>query len=311
MVDSCARVIVGLLILYCALAQTRIGSVTLTPRTATVSFTVALPLLFFVVIPRAGATESERIARVAIAALAVLESLLAYPVAGAQVWWASLLIVPAGVLCLMDGVRQLRPALSPRYSLGNAGGNPDPQQVPLTHRGFVAGLIASAALLAGIGWFSWDFFGDLFVESSSYSANTAVTLPGSGLIRLPATQARTLESLSQAIRAQCSTLVTFPGLNSFYFWAKETPPSGFNTTDWLYLLDRAQQDQFVHRIEVKDQSRRCVVESPVMVYGWVLASGGHPPPQLPLLRLIERFDHENNPPRVFGGYQLFVSHAAK
>ncbi len=100
LVDCIADVAVGLLILYCALQETQLAF--------TNTFTLALPLLCFAAIPRAQATESERMARMALVSLAVIEGLLAYPVAGAQVRWSTLLIIPVGMLCLHDGVRQLR-----------------------------------------------------------------------------------------------------------------------------------------------------------------------------------------------------------
>ena len=112
---ACAHLIVGALVLYCALDQAQIRN----PGTFAVNFIIALPPLFFVAIPPHGATESERIARVGVVALAVLESLLAYPVAASQTFWAALLIVPAGVLCLHDGVRQLRPALAATRRTGS------------------------------------------------------------------------------------------------------------------------------------------------------------------------------------------------
>jgi len=283
LVDTCVHMAAGSLILYCAITQGQANP------PFVVSFTVALPLLFFAAIPPVGASDSERIARVAAASLAVLEGLLAYPVAGAQVKWCSLLSVPAGMLCLHDGVRQLRPALAAaRYH----------------YRRITAALLASVLLFGGLAWLVWVFVGNVSLETSSYRANTPVTLLGSDMIRLPAGQARTLESLSQAIRTNCSTFVAVPALDSLYFWTDENPPANwFNV--WFYTLDRPLQKQIVHNLEGRAASRFCVVDNPYWASFW---AQGHVLPQLPLARLAERFRRENGPPMLFDGYQLFVSH---
>ena len=104
--DSLAHIAVGLLMLYIT-----VGEANLTSKfDFSGQFVVALPLLFFSAVPRTEATESERIARLALVALAVLEGLIAYPVAGAQIAWSSMLIVAVGVLCLHDGLRSLHPS---------------------------------------------------------------------------------------------------------------------------------------------------------------------------------------------------------
>ena len=280
-IEACAHIAAGLLILYCAISQGQIRP------PFSVTFTVALPLVFFVAIPPTWASESERVARVALASLAVLEGLLAYPVAGAQVWWSSLLLVPAGMLCLHDGVRQV-------HVLGSLHRHT---------RRVATDLLVPIVVSAGVAWLSWVFVGNLSVESSDYYSRTPVTLPGSDLIRLPVHLATALESLSHAISAQCSSFVTFPDLNSFYFWTGESPPTDwFNV--WFYTLDAHLQKQIARNIEGPDRSRFCVVDSPRWSRYW---AQGHVLPQLPLAREVEKFRREHSPPELFGGYRLFVS----
>jgi hypothetical protein len=291
-VDAFAHVAVGLLILYFALQEAHFLSPV---PTITNTFPAALPLLCFAAIPPLLSTQAERIARVAVVALAVLEGLVAYPVAGAQVRWSSLLIVAAGMLCLHDGLSQLFPIL-----------------VSARHRGrrVIVGVIASTVVLAGFAWFVGVIIGEMSAEASSYQANTQITLPGSGMIRLPATQAEPLELISRAIRAQCSTFVTLPATNSLYFWTEEGPPTDwFNV--WFYTGDRTLQRQIVDAIDRPDRSRFCVVDNADALLSWK----GLVVPQLPLVQLEERLRREDSPPQRFGmvnspyGYQLFVSHA--
>jgi hypothetical protein len=279
--NASVRIFVGLFILYCALAQGEIRS----SLVASTSFTYALPLLFVVAIPKGGATEGEQLARVALAAIAVLEGLLAYPVAGAQVRWASLLIVPAGVLCLHDGLRELRPFAERR-------------------RRWSAARLGSIAVVVGICWLAWVFLVDLSGGMRAYSGNSASKLPGSGLMHINDWQSEQLESLSRAIRENCSTFLTLPGMNSLYFWAEKEPPTSFNTNSWFYLSDTSEQAHVVRRVERLDPSRLCVVDSPRALFVW---TRNRPLPNRPLVRFIQKFEREATSIRHFGYYRLFMT----
>jgi hypothetical protein len=302
LLGSFVSLLAGLLIVYYALAPLQIWSRYLGISAAfgnlslvgvsRYSFTGGLPLLFIAVVPPVGATESERTARVAVVALAVVESLIAYPVSGSQVSWASVLIVPAGMLCLHDGVRQLRPALA----VTRHGG-----------RRAAVSLVTSVAVLAGIAWLAWVFLGNLSDSARAYNADKPSTLPGSEMIRIPTAENETLTSLSQAIHERCSTFVTLPGMNSLYFWAEETPPTWFNATDWMNLFDYSQQEEIVRDLDRQNPSRLCVVDNPSLIYFWDFYADG-PEPQRPLVRLIGRFEQQNGPPKVIDGFRLFVSH---
>jgi hypothetical protein len=283
-VDAALHVVAGLAMLYIAVTQAQLAP------PIPVSFTVALPLLFFAAVPPVGASQSERVARVVLVSLAVLEGLIAYPVAGAQIEWSSLLIIPAGMLCLNDGLRQLRRPLA-RARLGYR---------------VVAGVVTSALLLSGLGWLASVFVGNLSDETTGYYANVKTTLPGSDKVRLPAPQAAGLESLTHAIRSQCSSLVTLPALNSLYLWTGESlPPDWFNT--WFYTSDGPQQEQIVQNVERQGSAGFCVVYSPEW---WTFWLQGHRPPELPLLRFVQSFLKTNSPPQVYTGYELFVSRHA-
>lgn len=283
LVEAGLHVGVGLLILYFALQQAQVAFST--------SFFWALPLLFFAAIPPFGATESERIARVAVVALAVVEGMLAYPVAGAQVRWSAILFVPAGMLCVVDGVRQLRPDLAVARRRGRRVG---------------AALLTSVVLLASLAWLASVWFRDLSTETNGYEANTPVTLLGSNMIHLPVAQAENLETLSKAIRTQCSSFVTLPDMNSLYLWTGENPPTNWYNV-WFYTVDVSLQKELVHQVEGQDRSRFCVVYNPTW---WAFWAQGHVLPQLPFARFVERFEKEHGPPTLFGAYQLYKSSRA-
>jgi hypothetical protein len=284
--DAWARVAVGFLIVGIVLQLDRFGV------SSTVSWTAALPLLFLAAIPPVGATDSERIARVGVVTLAVLEFLVAYPQAGIDhTHWSSLLLVPVGILCLHDGLHQLRPGSASVRRLGRFI-----PQVTL------AGLLASVVVVVGLGLLASVWHADLSVERKSYWADKPLSLPGSELIHLPYWQATSLNSLSNAIREQCSTLLIQPEMNSFYFWTGESPPGDWSNA-WFSTGDASLQAQIAHRIEAQDQSRFCVLDNP---YWWSFLAQGHLVPQMPLTRLVESFKSQNDPPEVFYGYELFV-----
>jgi hypothetical protein len=289
LVDACAHVAAGLFIIYCALQEAQL-SVLPSQLSFTNTFALALPLLFLGAIPRIGASESERIARVVVVALAMLEGLLAYPVAGAQIRWSSLLIVPVGMFCLFDGVRQFRPAIAIPHRRGLR---------------FATDVPIWLVTLAGLAWLASVFVRDLSAEARAYHAETPLTMPGSNMIHLPTTQAQALELVSHAIHTQCSTFLTLPAMDSLYFWSGESaPPNWFNV--WFYTGDASQQRQIVHRIERQDRSRFCVVENTYWLSFWK----GHVVPQLPMARLVETFRRQNSPPELVDGYQIFKTHRA-
>ncbi len=285
LLDVWAHVGVGLLILYFALQQATVAYfAVLFP----VSFTVALPLLFFAAIPPVGATDSERVARVGVVALAILEAFVAYPVAGAQIRWSTVLVVPVGMLCLHDGIHQLHPDVAVVRRLG---------------RHAVTGLLPVVVVVVGCGWLASYWHGNLAIESKQYHTSTPLRLPGSHLIHIPYSQAATLSALTDAIRMQCSTFVAVPELNSFYFWTGESPPTDDWLNSWFYSAGAPLQTEVVHQVEEHDRTRFCVLDNPKLWAGW---DQGHPVPQLPLTRLVERFKQQNGPPAPYDGYQLYV-----
>lgn len=271
------HVVAGLVILYFSLllASTRPHSPAM--------FLVALPLVFLAAVPPVGASDSERIARVGVVALAVLEALVAYPLAGAQVRWAQLLIVPAGVLCLHDGVHQLHPSIAVLRRLGNQAFN---------------GLLALVVVLSSLGWLALVWHGDLWTERQVYVTNTKLNLPGSNLIHLPSYEVSTLSAVTRAIRSECSTFIAVPGLNSFYFWTGEKPPTDDWLNVWFYSADVSLQRQVAQLVETRDRSGFCILNNPHWWSGW---AQGNEVPQLPLTRLVERFMKQNSSPQLFLG----------
>jgi len=283
--ESLARVVIGLAIVYCVVSASK--------RFATPpGFAVAAPLLFFAAVPLRDEPQGKRVTRSVLVAMAVLESLIAYPVSGAQIEWSSLLMVPAGLLCLHDGYSQWQLASLSRRRI-------DRSAIPL-----IAG---GVGLLAGLVWSASTFLSAISASVTKYDAEPALALPGSNSVHVSAYMAHVLESLTRAIRAQCTSFYSLPGLNSFYFFTNERPPtSSLNATAWMYLFDKFQQTQVVRSIEGERSHRFCVVDNQIDLKLW---EQGRRLPNTSLVRFVKDFETRHAPGQPYGVYDylLFVS----
>jgi len=156
---------------------------------------LALPLVWLAALaPRDDlSSPSDGYARLLLPALAVMESLQAYPVAGSQVAIASLGVVFVGAITLNDGVRQLR---------AWAAGRNRPRLVGAANFAPLAALILSLA--ATSLWAS--------VAAASYTAGSSLGLPGAQLLRLGAVQRDPIRSLTASARRECTSFITMPAI---------------------------------------------------------------------------------------------------
>jgi hypothetical protein len=244
---------------------------------------LALPLVWVAVLAPAGDHENPTDAsvRLLLAALAVMEILMAYPVAGTQLWVAAAFLVPVGAIIFNDGLRQLRAWAADRHS-----------------RSFltVATSLSPGALIVSVA--VWPLF--VFYAASAYAAGQPLGLPGTELIRVPRAQASSLQSLVHAIDQDCAGLVTMPGMPSLYLWTGRGGISQLNP--WMFSLDDAQQQSVV--TQIRDQPGMCAVISPTLVDFW---AGGRPVPRRPL---VEYIDTAFQPAGTFGIYELLISRPA-
>lgn len=278
-----ARMAAGLFVLFCTVLQGQFPA-----PMGRLNLVVALPLLFLVVPAQRASDDNGLLVRVFVVALAAMEVLQVFPVAGAQISWASVLLVPAGMLCLLDGLALMR-----RTSDASA---------------WRKATTYAAVAVMGIGllWLANDFADNFRKVQTAYQANPPMTLPGTDLVHVARPADVLLSSLSDSIRKSCSGFITYPGMNEFYFLTRETPPTSFNTTDWMFLIPSSQQEQIVTCIKQEGSARFCVLESPFWVSVWVGSSPTKRLPDRPLVRFIESFERAHGQPQIFGGYRLFV-----
>ncbi|HEX7278636.1 MAG TPA: hypothetical protein VF255_03330 [Solirubrobacterales bacterium] len=215
--------------------------------------------------PPATANLPSRFARLLLPPLAVLQALHAFPVAGSQVMWSTFLLIPIGAICVANGVRGIAAALTDaneRIALGLAGAA---AAVALT-------LFAANATLRE----------PLDEARLVYDSRVSLDLPGAESIRLAPEEVESYHQIVAAINRNCGAFLAEPGMNSFYVWTGQAPPTGQNATAWMTLFDDERQQQVV------DQTRSidglCLLRNVPLAAGW----NGAQTPEGPLVDYLSR-----------------------
>lgn len=208
-------------------------------------------LAWVIVVRGSGAARPpSEFARLALASIAVLQALQPFPVAGSQWASAGLTLLPVGAVALNDALAGLVPELLPRPAR------------------LLSALPVTAFALAFLVIVLVPFTSQNQVQ---YRQGTAIGVPGTDRLRLPPEQAGAYRRLTADLDADCSTFVSLPGQNSLYLFAGSTPPTGYNTTAWMFLLDGRQQDAIVAALEASP--RPCVVENDLLLGFWTSRTG--------------------------------------
>jgi hypothetical protein len=249
-----ARLAAGLFILL---------SVLLLP---TPTWLLGLALAWLVARPAEGAPAQY--VRFLLPALAVMESLQAYPVAGTQLSLAALTLILVGAIVLNDGITGLKASWAPRVAQ--------------------LALIFAAAVLVLEG----------FVAGSQFIGDIPFGLRGAESVRMPAQQATELRELVAAIDSRCSSFITLPGMNSIYIWTGQEPPSDLRYGVWWLIPDPADQQAIVKKLD--GEPRLCVVKNQTLIEFWAQS---RPVPAQPMVDFI---DTSFVPTATYGDYVLLV-----
>jgi len=228
--------------------------------------------------PPPGARPPAAFARLLLPLLAVLQALHAYPVAGSQTLWSSFLLIPVGAICVANGVRGLYRVLDGR-----------PERPALV----AAGAVGAALLLWTI--FDHSMREPLHEARGAYDASVSLDLPGAESIRVPEAEAELYGEIAATIRRRCPALVMLPGMDSFYLWSEQEPPTDYNATGWPTLFDAEHQRQVI--ADTRAIEGLCLLRNLPLAEGW---SGGTIPPG-PLVRYLHR---GFVPLASFGDYRL-------
>jgi hypothetical protein len=215
-----------------------------------------------------------RFPRYLLAALAVVQILHAYPIAGSQIGFAAFLLAPIGLICIRDGFVDLLAANQQRL---------DRIYFTITHAILV--YLTTAGLLL------------LYLKTVEFQRGMPLELPGSQRIRLDPDRAKLYREISETIKQNCGSFVTQPGMNSFYFWTKIRPPTDQNVTFWSRLLSDTTQERIVMKLEAIDGL--CLLRnSSIQQDFW---ERGQPRLEPPLVRFLS---DGFIPVRIFGDYEL-------
>jgi hypothetical protein len=281
-----ARVVVGLAIWACT---ARLGPFGLNPADVPV---IALPLTlaWVAALKPAGLIEpgAMRFARLALPAVAVAETLQAYPVAGTQVSAAAVTFVPVGGLCLSDGWR----------SLQAWAGTRDPLTTTRVSATLGVAAVAVACMLTYTGVVRPGVR-----AAVAYHDQKALSFVGATRLRIPTDQRDTYEALVRLIRGNnCTALVGLPSTNSLYLWSFIDPPLPTLPSVWMTQLSAARQQRALDQI--RRSPRPCGVRNNDLLSRWMQ---GRPIPQRPLYRYVER---EFEPKAQVGNYTFLLPKAS-
>ncbi len=176
--------------------------------------------------------EKLDFARALLPALAILQSLHAFPIAGSQAAWAALPLVPVGAMCIGDGLAQLGLTRA-RMQLATS----------------------LLFLTFAVSWLppAWQ------QSRAAYASSVPLGLPGASLVHVPADQAALLRQVTQSLRDNCDTFISLPGLDSFYIFGQLQPPSPLPSR-WMWLIDDVPHQQALVEAS-KRITRLCVAEN--------------------------------------------------
>jgi len=221
-----------------------------------------------------GSSPSTAFARLLLPLLAVLQALHAYPVAGSQTLLAAFLLIPVGALCVANGVRGIATAI---------GDGADRRALA----GF--GVVAAVVLL----WFVGNSYlrEPLRSAPGAYDANVALELPGSSSIHLGEEEAQLYERVTATLDRNCPAIVMEPGMDSFYLWTEQEPPS-FTATGWETLFDETHQRRVIE--DTRGIAGLCLLRNPALAAGW----GESPGP------LVSYLEEGFQPLAKVGDYEL-------
>jgi hypothetical protein len=210
-------------------------------------------------------TPARRFVRLFVPALAVLQVLHAFPVAGSQIRFAAFLLVAVGAVCIGDGLAELNAS---RLGLGR----------PTTR------LVAAGAFGLAI----WLGFTSLILPlrnaAAAYHAGTSIRVAGATRIRVPAGTAHELAGVVTTLRERCKTFITMPGLGSLYLMAQQTPPTWKNSSGLPWAWSNRTQQGMVNQL--RDVPGLCAVRYPGLEAWWSQFQGRPIPEDWPLRRFI-------------------------
>jgi hypothetical protein len=211
------------------------------------------PFCWLPLCPRADhAPLRQTHARILLCIATVLQTLIAYPIAGSQTYFVRVPLILVAAISLLDGTRSL--PLSARFA-------------PFV-RGFARP--ASAVTLTAVALACLVF---AYRANRLYASLTPLDMPGAERIHVESQEAQDYQWLVARLRQNCDTFVGLPGIPSLYFWtgkplpgALHRPPGPLNYDNWMYTFSSPQQQAIVE--DLSRHPNACAVYHPSGVDFW-------------------------------------------
>ena len=234
------------------------------------------PFLWVAAWPSGSGASTLDSRRAILVLIAVLQSLQAYPVAGTQMAFATVLMIPIAFVCASDALAFLTQ-----------------QRVAVR---WLPRAVQVACVAAGILFYRPSFGSTVW--RGAYDANFAARLNGAKHLRISATELAPYQWLVATAHAECKVLVTLPGLYSLNAWSGVPPVNALNATTWMTLLTPLEQASIWKAVDATE--RACAVYNPSLAANWL---GSKSVESLPAhAELLERF----RTVAEAGGYQLMM-----
>lgn len=247
-----------------------------TYNVALILFNLIAPFSWLVVVPPSAPTlEANRYARIALCLTGALAGAYAVPVAGAQLVFATTLLIP--VLCVFwnDFSRTLQA-----------------ESVSVSRRW--GAMRAAAALILAAA-----FPLDLRQNIQAYRTFTPLPMPGADRIRVPRSAAAAYQWVTGELqRNSCATVFSFPGMFSLNLWTNLHSPTYLAFGDWLAVFNEEQQGRVASDLAAAPAP--CVVLCPSVAAMWWR---GQDTATSKLLRYI---NHEFAPVAKADGFHVLI-----
>ncbi len=218
----------------------------------------------------AGAAEDayRRYARVFLPLLAIGQTLQVYPVAGSQIRIAAVTFVAVGVVCIADGIDQLR-------AWSAASGWEAPR--------FEA--VSTAAALALAALFGYHAIASTAATGLiAYRGNEKLPFRGAEMLHIAQPQNEEYVRLVDLMHEhRCTAFIGFPNLDSLYLWSGIEPPKPNPPGAWPIVLPLDQQQRVVNQLRASP--RPCAMRNDGLAEGaWL--HGAPPDESDPLVNYI-------------------------
>ncbi len=201
-------------------------------------FGLALPMLWLFAWPLAGETPFAGQARGWLVLVLLGQCLHVFPVAGSQIAWGTLLVLPLAALGAWEAAVWLARRHSGLFT------------APRRRAAAITGAVLVAAFAVTTGW-KFTRVGE------RYSEGEYLGLPGAEMLRLPTPSTALFRLLTLNAVAHADVLFSEPGMFSYNIWTGLPTPTRANVTHWFSLLSPERQQAIVTALEA--HPRACVI----------------------------------------------------